>query len=76
MAKAKKEEPKEVLILPLMNEIIMLAQETVHDVEKFDGNVRGANAAGARIRNQMQLIKQQAQLIRQSVQEVKNNRKA
>ena len=57
-----------------VKEMAMLVQECEDDAKKFDDGVRGAPAAGARIRKQMQLIKSLAQGIRQSVQETKHAR--
>lgn len=55
-------------------EMATLVNEITDDAKKFDDGVRGANAAGARVRKQMQIIKSLAQSIRQSVQEVKHER--
>lgn len=68
MAKAK------ITVVSQIQEMATLIREAEDDAKKFDDGVRGANAAGARVRKQMQFIKTLAKSIRQSVQEVKHER--
>lgn len=68
---AKKEH---IMVVSQLKEMTTLIREAEDDAAKFDNGVRGANAAGARVRKQMQFVKSLAQSIRQSVQEVKHER--
>ena len=68
MAKSK------VTVVSQVTEMSQLVREAEDDAAKFDSGARGANAAGARVRKQMQFVKSLAQSIRQSVQEVKHER--
>ena len=54
----------------LLEEMIMLLEETRDDHEKFFD--RGNNAAGTRVRKAMQDVKTLAQELRVEVQETKN----
>lgn len=65
---------EKVKVVSQLQEMLLLVHETEDDAAKFDACVRGANAAGARVRKQMQLIRSLAQNIRQLVQEVKHER--
>jgi len=55
----------------LLEELIILLEETREDHEKFFE--RGNNAAGTRIRKAMQEVKTLAQELRSEVQETKNS---
>ncbi len=63
-----------ITVVSQLQEMATLVREAEDDAAKFDNGVRGANAAGARVRKQMQFVKSLAQSIRQSVQEVKHER--
>ena len=54
----------------LLEEMIMLLEETRDDHEKFFD--RGNNAAGTRVRKALQEVKSLAQELRLEVQETKN----
>ena len=55
----------------LLEEMIMLLEETRDDHDKFFA--RGNNAAGTRVRKAMQDVKTLAQELRVEVQETKNS---
>ncbi len=68
---AKKEK---IPVVAQLNEMTVLVREALDDANKFDAGLRGSNAAGARVRKQMQFVRSLAQGIRQSVQEAKRER--
>ena len=67
-------EKEKIPVVAQLNEMTVLVREALDDANKFDAGLRGSNAAGARVRKQMQFVRSLAQGIRQSVQEAKRER--
>lgn len=61
-------------VTSVLNEMRTLLDEADKDASKFDDGIRGANAAGMRVRKLMQLLKSRAQEVRQLVSEMKHER--
>jgi len=68
---AKKKLAKKKSVDELIDELTFLLEDVNTDVRKFVD--KGNNAAGARIRKEMQEVKKKAQEIRILVQEIKNS---
>ena len=50
-------EKEKIPVVAQLNEMTVLVREALDDANKFDAGLRGSNAAGARVRKQMQFVR-------------------